>query len=269
MMMDALPLSAAQAATLGQVALSTFLFLLLDWVLSRRPLRAAIVAACTRPGEKLGEAERRTVFQQASSRLLGEVFNMLALPLALMVLADPEMWADRLHASTHTSQSLLLVCSGYFIHDSVICIRHVQHEGGMYLLHALCCMSIYTYGAFSGLQHLYGAAFILYEASTPFVHAHWYLLRLGRSGSKLFIANGLAMLAVFFCVRNVFGNAMSVDYFLATSAVLAAPGSSRLPAATIWGYRAANVTLNLLNLIWVTKIAAGAAKALRKAGKRA
>ena len=50
-----------------------------------------------------------------------------------------------------------------------------------------------------------GAAFLLWECSTPFVYARWFLFTLGKSETKAYIINGLCMLASFFIFRNVMG----------------------------------------------------------------
>ena len=55
------------------------------------------------------------------------------------------------------------------------------------------------------LRDVAGAAFLLWECSTPFVYARWFLFTLGRADTKAYVANGLAMLASFFIFRNVLG----------------------------------------------------------------
>lgn len=45
----------------------------------------------------------------------------------------------------------------------------------------------------------------MWECSTPFVFMRWGLHTLGRSNSKLYLYNGLTMMAVFFLCRNVMG----------------------------------------------------------------
>ncbi len=47
--------------------------------------------------------------------------------------------------------------------------------------------------------------FLMWECSTPFVFMRWGLHTLGRSNSKLYLYNGLTMMAVFFVCRNVMG----------------------------------------------------------------
>jgi hypothetical protein len=46
-----------------------------------------------------------------------------------------------------------------------------------------------------------GAAFLMWEVSTFFVHARWFLFKLGAADSRWYLANGLAMLASFFVFR--------------------------------------------------------------------
>ena len=47
--------------------------------------------------------------------------------------------------------------------------------------------------------------FLLWECSTPFVFMRWGLHALGRVNTKLYLYNGLTMMAVFFLCRNVMG----------------------------------------------------------------
>jgi len=46
---------------------------------------------------------------------------------------------------------------------------------------------------------------MLWELSTPFVFMRWLLHALGRHESRLYIANGVAMIVVFFLCRNLLG----------------------------------------------------------------
>ena len=47
--------------------------------------------------------------------------------------------------------------------------------------------------------------FLLWECSTPFVFMRWILHTLGRTKDKLYLYNGLTMMAVFFLCRNLLG----------------------------------------------------------------
>lgn len=54
-----------------------------------------------------------------------------------------------------------------------------------------------------------GAGFLLWELSTPLVHARWFLLKSGQSKERLYMVNGLAMAAVFLACRPVWGTWLS------------------------------------------------------------
>jgi len=107
----------------------------------------------------------------------------------------------------------------------------------------------------------------MWEMSTPFVNIRWLLSAMGRSDSTLYVANGLAMVAVFFCCRNLWGTFCSYLFFKATQVELdhPRPGGSFSPAG-IWGYRIANVSLNALNALWFSKMAGKAVKLVKRGG---
>lgn len=113
-----------------------------------------------------------------------------------------------------------------------------------------------------------GAAFLMWELSTPFVNVRWLLAKMGRDTSRLYVANGLAMVVVFFLCRNVWGTYCSVRFFQATQAELDSPRPGGFSAGGIWGYRIANVSLNLLNLYWFTLMVRKAAAQLSGGGRQ-
>lgn len=50
-----------------------------------------------------------------------------------------------------------------------------------------------------------GAAFLMWELSTPFLYLRWVLLKLGKADSKLAMLNSAIGFIVFFLCRNCFG----------------------------------------------------------------
>lgn len=50
-----------------------------------------------------------------------------------------------------------------------------------------------------------GISFLLWELSTPFVHARWLMHHLHMEHTKIYFINGLLMLISFFSVRCVYG----------------------------------------------------------------
>ena len=116
---------------------------------------------------------------------------------------------------------------------------------------------------------LAAALFLMWELSTPFVYARWFLYNLDLANTRLYIINGLAMLTSFFCARNLLGAFMLFDFFKSTGHELALPKLSGrvMPAYMIWIYRTACVTMTCLNATWFFKMARGAIKVLTATGK--
>jgi len=203
---------------------------------------------------------------QAIVKVIGMIHLAIQIPLAWSVIADPSMQKDRLHSSNPRSDFMLIFSAGYFLHDAVTCIRNFEDWGPAYLLHAVSCCTLYSYGALSGSLHYYGAAFLLWECSTPFVYVRWFLYKMDKERSKLYLYNGLTMVVTFFLCRNVFGTVMSIDYWRTTAEELSHPHPNGLPFAVIWLYRICNVALNALNLYWFSLMARGALRVLQGGG---
>lgn len=51
----------------------------------------------------------------------------------------------------------------------------------------------------------YASVFILYELSTPFLNIHWFFDKLGMTGSKAQLYNGIILLVTFFTSRLIWG----------------------------------------------------------------
>ncbi|KAL0048290.1 hypothetical protein WJX82_000224 [Trebouxia sp. C0006] len=124
---------------------------------------------------------------------------------------------------------------------------------------------LYCYGFFSQVLHYYGAMFLLWELSTPFVYARWFLHKAGMSHTTAYKINGVLMVLVFFLCRNVAGLVCSVDFFRETSPELRHPTPGGLSPAAIWLYRGLNLPLNALNAFWFYKMLTGALKVLKQA----
>lgn len=259
---------AANSAGNAAVIVGLALFIsVIEWCLKHGPIRRVIeqqFSSVSPHAQKL----RQNVYQ-AVIRIIGFLHLAIQLPLALAVVRDPQMQHDRLYATSRRSAVMLCISAGYFLHDLYHCLTVFSEWGVPYLLHATLCCALYSYGAITGCLHLYGAMFLLWEASTPCVYIRWALHKLHKADSMAYVVNGFAMLLTFFLARNVLGLAMSVDFFRVSGRELARPRPGGISPALIWGYRIANVLLNCLNTFWVYKMGSGAAKLLLKRGQAA
>lgn len=140
-------------------------------------------------------------------------------------------------------------------------------------------------------MNYYCPVFILYELSSPFLNFHWFFDKLGMTGSRAQLYNGLVLIATFFGCRLVWGTWQSVRVFSdiyraikssGTPSPLGAGGVEQVAAITgstnaaaevmrfagdktvpVWlgaAYLASNITLNSLNWYWFEKMIAAVRK---------
>jgi hypothetical protein len=128
----------------------------------------------------------------------------------------------------------------------------------------------------------YGLSFVLYELSTPFLNVHWFCDKLGMTGSKLQLYNGIALLVTFFGCRIVWGTYSSIliysDIYKALTTPPPNPMSSLIDDAKCQGnasvmeyggpgceigdlpmwlvcvYLVGNTALSLLNFFWFSQM---------------
>ncbi|ORX94268.1 TLC domain-domain-containing protein [Clohesyomyces aquaticus] len=98
---------------------------------------------------------------------------------------------------------------GYFLWDLMISGMYLDVAGISALLHAIGALAVTMIG-FRPFGNYYGLSFILYELSTPFLNIHWFCDKLGYTGSRLQLYNGIALLFTFFLCRLVWGTWQSV-----------------------------------------------------------
>jgi hypothetical protein len=100
-----------------------------------------------------------------------------------------------------------------------------------------------------------GAGFLLWELSTPMLHMRWVLYKIGKGSTKLYKYNALAGMATFFLCRILWGNALSLMFWVASYRALHTPrGEAQLPLPLIYFYRLCTVVMNGLNAWWFSKM---------------
>lgn len=226
---------------------------------------------CRNPKLAANPRRLRAKVTSAVTKVVGNIHNCVAMPVAVAVLLSPQVGGAavgtaRIHAASPLSLAMCVWSSSYFTYEICEVLLRFSENGAAFLVHAVSCLFVYGFAVFSNVLHWHGAGFLLWEASTPLVHLRWLLYEAGQAGSRLYVATGLAMAAVFFVARNVWGPLLSLAFFRDTAQelVLAAQGRSDFSPAAIYTYRAANVALNLLNVFWFAKIASGAMAMLRR-----
>ncbi|KAI0261345.1 DUF887-domain-containing protein [Gloeopeniophorella convolvens] len=190
------------------------------------------------------------------SRLTSLTHALLILPLTARCLHIPALAADRAFGWDPRAGTLLGVASGYFLWDSIVSLVHFEGVG--FVVHGLACLIIYV-NAFRPFLAYYGARFLLWELSTPFLNVHWYRDRMldktGKTGTLLQLVNGLTLIGTFAGARLVYGSIMSLQFYQTLFEV-----RDGVSVVILLGYAIGNTVLNGLNVVWFTKMIA----ALRK-----
>lgn len=211
-------------------------------------------------------------------------------------------WQARIWGYTGASGLVQSLAAGYFVWDFCITICYLDVFGVGLLAHAVSALSVYSFGYVSlgpssnrkryilanrflqrPFLNYYASVFILYELSTPFLNIHWFFDKLGMTGTKAQLYNGIVLLFTFFTARLVWGVGQSamvwydmyraiftdpnIDFtrakeqFPGTDNVMAyAEEAGPLPIWLAAIYLTSNITLNTLNVYWFNKMI----KAVRK-----
>ncbi|KAI0443278.1 TLC domain-containing protein [Xylaria telfairii] len=188
-------------------------------------------------------------------------------------------WQERLWGYSGGSAMIQALAAGYFLWDLCVTAANVNVFGLGMLAHAISALLVYSFG-FRPFVNYYSPVFILWELSSPFLNIHWFFDKLGMTGSRAQLYNGLVLIATFFSCRLVWGTYQSVlvyrdlwtgfnqgpDILAASKAgtldVPARYAESMLFVTTSTGipmwlaaiYVASNMTLNSLNFYWFFKM---------------
>ena len=238
------------------------LFILLDTCIIHLAPCRALIFKYLNPSSQT-DASRTRLAGQVAARAVGSVFLVLMFPAAIQTMVDPEMRSSYHHTLYHTSEDsvwCIQVASAYFIYDTYICVFRFAENGLPFLIHGILCCLAYLYPLVSHNMHYQGAAFLLWECSTPFLYLRWLLIKaradiIDPRRKKVWQdrANVLFALAFFLC-RIVGGPMQSLEFYRASSWDIGRGGAGRIPVGALYAYRVAMVVLNGLNYFWFSVI---------------
>ncbi|TGZ81761.1 DUF887-domain-containing protein [Ascodesmis nigricans] len=194
--------------------------------------------------------------------------------------SDREAALFRVFGYTVTGGAIQGYAVGYFIWDLFICIYHFKIMGLGFVAHAISALAVYSWG-FRTFVNYYAPIFILFELSSPFLNIHWFCDKLGLTGGRLQLVNGICLITTFFCCRLIWGVYSSVMVFIDIFSIYAnPPGAGNLTAQDLLAeealadksvevhpfagksvplwlafiYLSSNLTLNGLNFYWFSRM---------------
>ena len=119
--------------------------------------------------------------------------------------------------------------------------------------HATSALAMSLLG-FRPFVNYYGLNYLLYQLSTPFLNIHWWLDKLGKTGSRIQWINGLVLITTFGGSRIVWGYYTSYHLFQDMWKAWTTPGGERVPRRLAVTYVGGVAVLNVLNAFWFTRM---------------
>jgi len=188
-------------------------------------------------------------------RVVCFIHNVIQIPLGLIILTDEYFYSDPALARDDFSTLVMAVSAGYFFYDTLECIVNFKTEGPEFLLHGVMCFVVYILLTFTGVMHWFGAGFLMWELSTPFMHFRWFLYKIGRDKSQLYTRNALTGYLTFGLCRMLWGPILSITFWVVSWRCLRDPArADSLPYALVNFWRACTIILNGLNTYWFIKM---------------
>ncbi|KAL9065424.1 MAG: hypothetical protein Q9161_008235 [Pseudevernia consocians] len=174
-----------------------------------------------------------------------------------VIYLDKDRWAmgprERVWGYTGASGMVQGFAAGYFLWDLVISAENMDVHGPGALMHAVSALAVSLLG-FRPFCNYYGLNFVLYELSTPLLNIHWFMDKLGMTGSTAQLVNGIALITTFGASRLVWGTYQSVRMYQDIWTAFETPGGLPVPPWLAMAYVLSNTTLSVLNFYWFGKM---------------
>uniref|UniRef100_A0A803SXP2 TLC domain-containing protein n=1 Tax=Anolis carolinensis TaxID=28377 RepID=A0A803SXP2_ANOCA len=147
------------------------------------------------------------------------------------------------------------ITCGYLLYDLLLLMRYWRTLGdSLFVCHHLAALYAYGYVLSRGVLPFFANFRLISELSTPFVNLRWFLDTAGWPRSSwLVLANGLAMMVVFFVVRI----AVIPSYYAQVYFWYGTPEYERLGLWVQLAWIVPSVALEVLNVVWMYRIIRG------------
>ncbi|KAG2189708.1 hypothetical protein INT46_010086, partial [Mucor plumbeus] len=129
---------------------------------------------------------------------------------SFFIFADNSLNEDRVFGYVRWAADIYSISCGYFLWDTIIAVYFYKYQGISMVFHGIASFSVFIF-SFRPFVNYYGAIFLMYELSTIFLNFHWFMDKLGWTGSKIQLVNGVVLLLTFLGARIVFGTYMSLS----------------------------------------------------------
>ncbi|KAG9264518.1 TLC domain-containing protein 4-B [Astyanax mexicanus] len=204
------------------------------------------------PPHKLNEWNSRLV--STIHALIVGLFCVYILWFDDAVNEDP-VWGD----PNLVKLNVAITC-GYLLYDLLLLACNWSTMGdSFFVCHHLAALYAYGYVLTRGVLPYFANFRLISELSTPFVNQRWFFDVLAYPRShRLVVANGVAMAVAFFLVRI----AVMPPYWAKVFGTFGTPAFERLGLGAQVAWIVSCVALDILNVVWMYKIARGCYKVI-------
>lgn len=178
------------------------------------------------------------------------VHSVIVAPTALYIwVITDRNTTDMVFGYDYYTGQLYALSYGYFIWDT---IQSLRYEGLQFFVHGALATVASTLVWHPFLMYD-GLGILIWEASTPFLNIHWFMDKLGMTGSKAQLVNAAFLLSSYVLMRLILG--VYISYSIIT--MLWAPAElhkHHIPLTWKVFYTLGLVILNSLNHFWFSKM---------------
>ncbi|SCZ93543.1 BZ3500_MvSof-1268-A1-R1_Chr6-3g08728 [Microbotryum saponariae] len=187
------------------------------------------------------------VYSKYTTFYVGWVFALIATPFAFDLIRHPSaaIVLDRAYGFGIAEARLNAFATGYFIWDAIVSAQHISTQGLGFFLHGFGCMLAFLFTLKPFLLFC-GPNFLIWELSTIFLNAHWYLDKFGLTGSTLQLVNGIFLVGAYVGARLIWGTYNSYQLWMLFFGPKADPRAGNVR----YLYCGLNLLMNSLNFFW-------------------
>ena len=203
--------------------------------------------------------------RDARNKIVSTIFSAYVSILSLRGLyfsapGEAEMLQKDPFASTIESMHLMQVACAYFLWDIVTLLSDMNDDVILWLIHGGLCLWVFLTSLSPFLHHM-GYVTLIFEISTPFLHARKYLLQAKLNESAIFDIIQSLFGVSFILSRIVFGCYMMYgpnQWWWKMQSLITESNAGKAPqlqsVAIIYFYEICCVSLTFLNIMWARTI---------------
>ncbi|KAI8335525.1 TLC domain-containing protein [Chlamydoabsidia padenii] len=163
---------------------------------------------------------------------------------SFFIMTDEILAKDRVFGYSYWAANIYSISCGYFLWDTFVALHYIKHQGISMVCHGIASFAVFIFSYYPFVNY-YGAIFLMYELSTIFLNFNWFMDKIGWTGTRAQLINGIFLILAFFGARVVFGIYMTIQMWTDIYAV-----KELVPWRYIVVYGSANCATVLLNLYW-------------------